>query len=186
MILKKDSRPVFQQVLSGLMISAAMIAIVAGLAACLSFAPGSRITAFFWHLRYGTTVDVGVYRFPAPKQWYVQKFSSRDVLLFNLENGDTIQLMDTRGPNRLTLPKWSEVTSKPSVDTKVTGQRALRIENENVLCVEKDVDMKNSHMFAVSCRSEGALEILFTSFRKSRESGNEAFYSMLQQTKIVR
>lgn len=186
MIFKRDARPVFRQVLSGLKMSAVIIASGAGILICSSFVPVHRIEAFFWHLRHGTSVVVGDYRFPAPNGWYIENLSQNDVVMFDLQSGDSIDVKHVQRPKQLTLAAWSDLTSKPTADMKVTARRELHIGNEKILCLEEDFDMKKAHIYPISCRSEGALEVSFTPFLASGKSRDEAFYLLLQQTVIER
>ena len=183
--MKKDARPISRQVLSGLKISAVIVALGAGLLYCSSFIP-IRIEAFVWHLRHGISVEVGSYRFPAPKEWYVEKSSPDDALLIDLRSGDSIDVREIHRSKRLTLAAWSEWVSHPREDLKVTGRRELRIGNETILCLEEDFDLKKFHVYPISCRSEGALEVSFMPFLTSGNNRKETFYSMLQQTALKR
>jgi len=187
MILKKDTRPISLQVVSGLKISAAIVAFVAGLLLCLSFVPVRRIEAFVWHLRHGTSVEVGGYRFPAPKQWYVESFSPDDVLLVDLKSGDSIGVRLNDRSKRMTLAVWARLVGQTRGDNiKVTGRKELHIGNEVFVCFEKDFDLKKLHLYPIECRSEGALEVSFTPFFPPANNRNEAFYSLLQQTVLKR
>src|SRR5947209_16432372 len=106
----------------------------------LRFVPVHRIEAYYWHLRHGTSVDIGRFRFPVPKQWYVDSYSANDVLLVDLNTGDSIMVRTSSGPNRFTLPAWETLISGPMRDgsTKILDRRELRVSGETILCFEKN------------------------------------------------
>ncbi len=99
MSLQPDTRPVSKQVLSGLKISGVLIAVAVLSLVFLRFIPVRRIEAFYWHVRHGTSVEVGSYRFPVPKQWYVDHYSANDVMLVDLDTGDGITVRTSSGPS---------------------------------------------------------------------------------------
>lgn len=188
--MRKDARPIFRQVLSGLKIGAVIVALGAGLFYCLSFVPIRRIEAFVWHLRHGISVDVGSYRFPVPKKWYVESLAPDDILLVDLQNGDGIgvRLIKVQPDRRITLPVWARLEEQSPIgsDMKVTARKELRIGSEEFLCLEKDYDLKKLHLYPIECRSEGGLEVSFTPYLASGMNHNDAFYSLLQQTVLKR
>jgi hypothetical protein len=121
-------RPVSQQALSGLKMSAVLIALVIISLVLLSFIPVRRIEAFYWHWRHGTFVEIGTYRFPVPKQWYVDHVSADDFLIADLNTGDAISVrMNTR--NRATLSAWEALTIHPMPDgnMKILGRKELQV-----------------------------------------------------------
>jgi hypothetical protein len=173
-----------------LKISAVIVALGVGLLFCLSFVPVRRIEAFVWHLRHGTSVEVGSYRFPAPKTWYVESLEPYGIFLLDLQNGDAIevQLVKVQPNRRITLPVWARLEEQPTIDgnIKVTARKELHIGSEEFLCFEKDFDLKKLHLYPIECRSEGGLEVSFTPYFGSGMNRNETFYSLLQQTVLKR
>lgn len=185
--MKKDARPISQQVGSGLKISAAIIALGAGLLYCLSFVPVRRIEAFVWHLQHGMSIEVGSYRFPVPRKWYVESFAPDGILLVDLQNGDGIGVHLNERSKRTTLAVWARLEEQPiDGNIKVTGQKRLHIGSEEFLCFEKDFDLRRLHLYPIECRSESGLEVSFTPYFASGMNHNEAFYSLLQQTSLKR
>ncbi len=175
--IQKDTRSVSRQVLSGLKISAVLVVIVILSLFLLRFIPVRHLETYYWHLRHGNSVDVGRYRFPVPKQWYVDSFSANDVLLANLNSGDGIAVRISSAPG-VTLGVWDAVSSRTTLDgMKIVGRRELQINGEKVLCVEK----KMVRMYPISCRSESGLEVTFVPYLFSAKDHDQMFYSLLQQ-----
>ena len=181
--MQKDTRSVSQQVLSGLKISAVLVAVVVLSLVLLNFIPVRRIETYYWHLRHGNSVEVGTYRFPVPKQWYVYSFSANDVMLVDSSTGDGIFVRMSSVPSRSTLGAWDALISRPRPDgsTKILGRKKLQINGEMVLCVEKNLDTKSVRLYPIECRSEGALEVNFQPYLFSAKDHDQMFYSLLQQ-----
>jgi hypothetical protein len=180
--LRSDARPVSKQVLPRLKISGALLAIAVISLVFLRFVPVHRIEAFCWHVRHGTAVEVGRYRFPVPKQWYVDHYSANDVMLVDLNTGDGITVRTSSGPNRSTLPAWEALISRPMQDgTKLLGRRELQVGGETMLCIEKNLDTKAVRLYPIECRSENALEVSFLPYLFSAKDHDQMFYSLLQQ-----
>ena len=180
-----DTRSVSQQVLSGLKISAVLVAVVTLSLVFLNFIPVRRIEAYYWHLRHGNSVAVGMYRFPVPKQWYVDSLSANDVMLVDLNTGDGITVRMSSGTGGSTLAAWDALNSRPMPDgrTKILGRRELQVSGETVLCVEKNLDTKSVRLYPIECRSEGALEVTFQPYFVTAKDHDQMFYSLLQQLK---
>jgi hypothetical protein len=138
--MQPDTRPVSQQVLSGLKISAILVALVI---VCLVFPASSfRCTAsrrYYWHVRYGNSVEVGRYRFPVPKQWYVVSNSTNDVLLVDLNTGDGIAVRPSSASDRFTLASWEALMSRSMADgsTKILGRKELQVGGERILALRR-------------------------------------------------
>ncbi len=183
MSLQPDTRPVSKQVLSGLKISGVLIAVAVLSLVFLRFIPVRRIEAFYWHVRHGTSVEVGSYRFPVPKQWYVDHYSANDVMLVDLNTGDGITVRTSSGPSRSTLPAWEALISRPMRDgsAKILGRRELQVSGETILCIEKNLDTKAVRLYPIDCRSENALEVSFLPYLFSAKDHDQMFYSLLQQ-----
>jgi hypothetical protein len=181
--LEADTRPVSKQVLSGLKISAVLVAALITSLVLMSFIPVRRIEAFYWHWRHGTSIDVGSYRFPVPKQWYVTDLSTDDFLLVDLDNGDSISVRMSPRPGRFTLAAWEALITRPMLDgnTKILGRKELQISGETILCVEKNLDTKAVRIYPIECRSESALEVTFHPNILATTDHNQMFYSLLQQ-----
>ena len=181
MTMKRDSRPVAEQVLSGLKIGTVILAIGAGVLICFYYIPKHRIEAYFWHLRHGHTIDVGQYRVPVPQQWYVERISENDAMLINLTTGDSILAL-TNGLPKPTLSAWSNLTRRSANETmKPTGQRDFRISGESFLCIEQDFRTKTMHLYPIQCRSDGGFEVIFQPYFNVRKEHDGAFYSLLQR-----
>jgi hypothetical protein len=163
-----------------------IVALGAGIVACVSFLPTHRLKAFFWHVRHGVSVEVGRYRFPVPKQWYLRHDGTEDIDLIDLDNGDSILLSGSGMPYR-TLATWSQMIRNNRTIT-VTAQRELHIGDETVLCFEEDLYLprRKVHLYPIQCRSDGALLVAFAPDFPSGKNHNEMFYSLLQQTVIGR
>jgi len=181
--LQPDTRPVSKQVLSGLKISGVLIAVAVISLALLQFIPLRRIEASYWHMRHGASVEVGNYRFPVPKQWYVDHYSVNDVMLVDLDTGDGITVRARSVPSYSTLPAWEALISRPMRDgtTKVVGRRELRVSGETILCIEMNLDTKAVRLYPIECRSENALEVSFVPYVFSSKDHDQMFYSLLQQ-----
>ena len=134
-------------------------------------------------MRHGTSVEVGSYRFPVPKHWYIDHYSANDVMLVDLDTGDGIAVRTSSGPSRSTLPVWEALISRPMRDdtTKIVGRRELRVSGETILCIEKNVDTKAVRLYPIECRSENALEVSFVPYLFSAKDHDQMFYSLLQQ-----
>jgi hypothetical protein len=188
--MKRDSRPVSQQVLSGLKIGAVVVAIGAGVGAGVligpSYIPVHRIRTYIWHLRHGNTIDVGQYRLPAPTQWFVERNSQTDVLMFDLNTGDSISAQKSDLLKGRTLSEWSEWVSRAlatSQTMKKTGQRDYHINGETFRCIEQDFDtnLKVGHLYSIHCLSDGGLEVDFQAGLGVGREHDAAFYSLLQR-----
>jgi hypothetical protein len=180
--MKRDPRPVWQQVLSGLKIGAVLVAVGAGLLICWSLIPVHRIEAYVWHLRHGTTLDVDHYRIPVPKQWYVKDISENFVMLIDLNTGDGVSVETGGLPKRLTLSAWADLESRILSDTmKMTGKRDFHIAGEAYLCIERDVSAGITHLYPIECRSDGGLTVSFLPFFGVGRKHDGGFYSRLQQ-----
>jgi hypothetical protein len=149
----------------------------------LQFIPVHRIEAIYWHARHGTSIEVGSYRFPVPKQWYVDQYSPNDVMLIDLNTGDGITVRTSSGPSRLTLPAWETLNSRPTRNgsAKILGRRELQVGGETILCIEKNLDTKATRLYPIECRSENALEVSFLPYLFSTKDHDQMFYSLLQQ-----
>jgi len=178
-----EARPVTQQLLSGLKISAVLVALVIVSLGLLRFIPMHRIEAYYWHLRHGNSIDVGRYRFPVPKQWYVESYSASDVMLVDLDTGDGIMVRTSSGPSRFTLAAWEALISRPMPDgsTKILGRKELQVSGERILCVETNLDTKAVRLYPIQCRSESALQVTFQPYIFSAKDHDQVFYSLLQQ-----
>lgn len=177
MRLLDDTRTVTHQVLSGLKISAFGVGTVIMISIFLSFIPVHRIEAFYWHLRHGVFINVGVYHIPVPKHWYVADHSSNDVMMVDLDTGDGILVRTSSA--RPTLAAWWAMTNRPASDgdMKIVGRRELQVGGETMICAERDLVAKSIHMYPIECRSEDGLEVTFFAPR----GHDETFYSLLQQ-----
>jgi hypothetical protein len=174
----RDPRPVWQQVLSGLKIGAVLIAVGASVRVLWPYTPVPRIEAYIWHLRHGNTIEVGQYRVPVPKQWYVEHISANDMMLIDLNTGDVIRAgIDPVG---LTLSKWSDLNSRMST-METTGQRDFHISGEKFLCFEQDLDAKSARLYPIQCRSDGGLEVNFVPYLGVGRKHDAAFYSLMQR-----
>jgi len=149
----------------------------------LRFIPVHRIEAYYWHLRDGTSVAIGSYRFPVPKQWYVHYISDNDVMLVNLNTGDGITVRTSSGARRFTLPAWESLISRPMLDgsTKILGRKELQVSGEKIVCIEKNLDTNTVRFYPIECRSESALEVNFQPYLFSAKDHDQMFYSLLQQ-----
>jgi hypothetical protein len=183
----KDTRSVSQQVLSGLKISAVLVILVIVSVVFLEFIPTQHIETYYWHLRHGNSVEVGSYRFPVPRQWYVESFSANDVLLVNLNTRDSIAVRLISVPGRSTLGAWDALVSLPDRDgnTKILVRKELQINGETVLCVERNFDTKSVRLYPIECRSEDALEVTFQPSVFSAKDHDHIFYSLLQQLQKI-
>jgi hypothetical protein len=180
--MKRDARSISQQVVSGFKISAAIIALGAGFLYCLSLVPVHRIEAFVWHLQHGTSIDVGSYRFPVPKKWYVRRFAPDDIFLVDLQNGDGVGVRLNERSIKMNLAVWARLEEQPIGGSKVTGRKELHLGNEEFLCFEKDLGLNKFNLYPIECRSEGGLEVSFIPYFASGANHNAVFYSLLQQT----
>ena len=181
MRLKANTRPISKQVLSGLKISAVLIVVAVMSLVVLQFIPVHRIKAYYWHLRHGSFVAIGGYRFPVPKQWYVNNLSADDVLLVNLNTGDGITVRTN--PHRFTLQDWEALVSRPVPDgsIKVLRRKELQVSGEIMVCIEKNLDTTAVRFYPIECRSESALEVTFQPYIFSSKDHDQMFYSLLQQ-----
>ena len=182
MPLKPDTRPVSKQVLSGLRISGVLIGVAAISLVFLRFIPVHPIEASY-HLRHGTSIEVGSYRFPVPKQWYVAGHSANDVVLADLNSGDVVNVRTNSRPSASTLLAWGALISRPPRDgkTKTLGRRELQVGGETILCIERNFDTKAVRLYPIECRSENGLEVSFLPYVFSANDHDQAFYSLLQQ-----
>jgi hypothetical protein len=178
-----DTRPISKQVISGLRIGAVLIAIGIISLVVFRFIPVRRIEAYYWHLRHGTTVAVGSYRFPVPEQWYVDSDSANDIMLVNLNTGDGITVRLSSGPNRSALAVWEALVTRPLRDdsTKILVRKELQVSGETIVCVEKNLDTKAVRLYPIQCRSESALEVTFQPYLFSAKDHDQVFYSLLKQ-----
>jgi hypothetical protein len=181
--MQPDTRPVLQQVLSGRKISAILVAVVIVCLVFLRFIPVHRIEAYYWHVRHGNSVEVGGYRFPVPKQWYVDSYSTNGVMLVDLNTGDGIRVRTSSVSDRFTLASWEALMSPPMADgsTNILGRKELQVSGERILCVETNLDTKAVRLYPIQCRSETALEVTFQPCIFSGKDHDPMFYSLLQQ-----
>lgn len=182
LFMKRDPRPIWRQVLSGFKIAALIVGCGAAVYILVSFIPIYRIEAWFWHLRHDS-VDVGQYRVPVPKHWYVLNNSPDLVLLVDLDSGDTISMDRDIFLRTLSLSAWSNFTLHPpsGIKTRSTGQRTFRISGEKFLCIEQDDDVEVVHLYPIQCHSEGGLDVRFQPAIKVARSHNATFYELLQR-----
>jgi hypothetical protein len=182
---QQQTRSVLEQVLSGLKISAVLIVFVVMLFVFFRIIPVHRIEAFYWHLRHGNSVEVGGYRFPVPKQWYVDSHSASNVMLVDLNTGDSITVRTSSAPTGFTLPAWEALISRPTPEgsgkMKVLGRKELQVSGEKILCFENNLDTKAIRLYPIQCRSESSLEVTFQPYIFSATDHDQMFYSLLQQ-----
>jgi hypothetical protein len=176
-------RSVPKKVFSGLKIGAVLVAVVALSLAFLSFIPVRRIEAYYWHLRHGNSVEVGGYRFPVPNQWYVNSLSANDVMLIDLNTGDSITVQVRSAVGRSTLAAWEALIAHPvpGGSEKVLRQKELQASAEPMVCVEKSMNAKGIILYPIYCRSESALDVTFAPQISSAKHDDQTFYSLLQQ-----
>ena len=181
--IRSDSRPVSKQILSGFKVASVLIGIGILSLLVLQFIPVRRIEAYYWHLRHGNSVEVAGYRFPVPRQWYVEQRSANDVMIVDLNTGDGITVRRGSVPGGSTLATWDTLTSLPVRDgsTKVLARRELQVSGETMLCVEKNLETKALRLYPIQCRSESALEVTFNPYVFSAKDHDQMFYSLLQQ-----
>jgi hypothetical protein len=141
--MTKDPRPILEQVKSGLKIGGIMVALLVLGALVISLIPVHRVEAYVWHLRHGNFVGIGNVRFPVPKHWYVKSESPNDVLLVNLDNGDSVSMWLNKQPKAATLAVWSRLQER-SLDhnTQITAKREISLAGETLLCMEHDDDLQ--------------------------------------------
>lgn len=185
MPIKPDTRSVSKQVLSGLKISAVLIGVAVTCLLVLQYIPVHRIETYYWHLRHGTSVTIGSYQFPVPKQWYVNYISASDVMLVNLNTGDGIMVSTSSAPHRFTLAAWEALISGPMPDgsNKVLGRKELQVSGETMVCIERNLDTKAVRFYPIECRSDSALEVRFQPYFFSAKDHDQMFYSLLQQVR---
>jgi hypothetical protein len=181
--LKRNTRPLSRKTALGLKIAAVLIAVLVGVLVCVKLLRTQRVEAFFWHVRHGNVVEVGNYQFPAPKQWSVERNSPTNVLLIDLDTGDAIGVRIGRS-SPISLAAWAELLRPVAGEKiKILGQRELQVGDETVLCVERDWDRGELHLFPITCRSKRGLEVDFNPYLSSGRDNNEHFYSLLKQAK---
>ena len=206
--MKRDPRPVSQQVVSGLKIGALLLVVGVGVVVCFSYIRAwtesaaahrieVRIKATIWHLRHGNTIDVGQYRVPVPRQCYVEHLSDA-VMLIDLNTGDGIFVYTSGLPKGRTLSSWADLVSRASATsatTKTTRQRNFNITGETFLCIEQEVAPPGDqlfhpqtdpgpmlgHLYPIQCLSDGGLEVSFQSYPGVGRMHDAAFYSLLQR-----
>ena len=181
--MQPDTRPVSQQVLSGLKISGMLVTLVIVCFVFLRFIPVHRIEAYYWHVRHGNSVEVGRYRVPVPKQWYVVSYSTNDVMLVDLNTGDGITVRRSSASDRFTLASWDALVSRPMADgsTKILERKELQVSGERILCIETNLDTESVRLYPIQCRSETGLEVTFQPYIFSAKGHDQLFYSLLQQ-----
>jgi hypothetical protein len=196
MAMKRDPRPVSQQVVSGLKIGALLLVGI-GVVVCLSYIPVHRIEAsipvrrieaHIWHLRHGNTIDVGQYRVPVPMEWYVEPRISDGVMLIDLNTGDSTFVQTSGLPKGRTLSSWADFVSRASAISatmKTTRQRNFNINGETFLCIEQEVDigprLGHIYIYPIQCLSDGGLEVRFQSHLAVGRMRYATFYSLLQR-----
>ena len=138
-------------------------------------------------MRHGASVEVGSYRFPVPKQWYVNHYSANDVMLVDLNSGDSIMVRKSLRPSRFTLPAWEALISRPMRDgsEKIVGRRELQVSGETILCIEKNFAMGAVRLYPIECLSENDLEVSFLPYLFSAKDHDQMFYSLLQQVQKI-
>lgn len=114
----------------------------------------------------------------------MERQSADDVFLVDLKTGDEIWVRTTFRP-KATLAAWSALMSRPLPDgsMKILGQRELQLDGEALVCIEREFDTKKFYLYPIECRSDGALEVTFTSDISSGEGDKQMFYSLLQQVR---
>lgn len=177
-----DAPSVPRQVLSGLKISAALAAATLLLLVVVQFIPLHRIQAYVWHVRHGVSVHVGSYRFPVPRQWYVVNYSATDVMLIDLNTGDSISVRTGSMPGRSALESWLALdrSPMPNSNTKILDQKDMRVGDEMFVCIEKNVNSKAIRLYPIDCRSENGLEVTFQPYLFSAKDHDQMFYSLLR------
>ena len=146
------------------------------------YIPELRIEAYYWHLRHGTSLTIDGYRVPVPKHWYVHYVLPNDVMLIDLNSGDSITVRTSSQPKGLTLATWEALISRPLLGgaMKVLGRKQLQAGGETIVCIERNIETEAVHLYPIECRSESALEVTFRPYVSSKKS-TDMFYSLLQQ-----
>jgi hypothetical protein len=184
--MKRDPRPVFQQVKSGLKIAGIMVVVLASVMVCLSLLPVYRIEAWAWHLRHGNSIQVGQFQVPVPHEWKVERFDSGDVLLINTKGGKsywatiTLSKEVQRNVSVADLEKFQRRTLE-SIGMHITDVRNLRINGASGFCLDGETTMAALQIRNISCRvgTNFALDYVGSSLKAP------AFYSILDGVSVA-
>ncbi len=157
----RDSRPVGDQVKSGLKIAGILVVVCAALLVLVSYLPIYRIEAWVWHWKNGNSIQVGEFTVPVPNEWGVEHF---DVAGGTQE----FQLVNTKGRK----PFWATITitEEPwrrnivladfatsrrrmmeNLGVHVTDTRQLLINGVAGFCLDGETAMMGTPVRNISC-----------------------------------
>jgi len=157
-----------------------LLALVVFLGTWVAYAHRIRITAWVWHLRHGTAMNVGNYTIPVPKNWYVESQPEEGELLVKMDTADRTPYKRLKAhASILLLPeaplKDEDLHRLLSIDTdflKQHGveqilQRTFNVDSGTISCVGGDkpssMGVYDVEPISWRCKSSGGLEIMIGS-----------------------
>ncbi len=160
--MTRDSRPVLEQVKSGLKIAAIIVVLCAALSVLASCLPIYRMEAWWWHLRHGNTTQVGDFRVAVPSGWFVWSFDAgptQEIQLANTKGGRAFwatitisqETWQRQGPDLDQLTQLRR-KSMESLGIHITDLRQIGLAGANGICVDGETAMAGAPVRNISCR----------------------------------
>jgi hypothetical protein len=185
----QDTRPLADQVRSGLKIAAILVTLCGILLALTNFVPMPRIEAWMWHWKNGNTIQVGKFSVPVPSEWGVQRFESGmsdEVQLSNTEGGKSLWATVTitqewRQPNTvLSDLATSRRRMMVSRGTHVSDPRKLVVDGVSGFCLDGISTVEEISVRNISCYlgTTFSMEYIGSSLKAP------AFYSILANISV--
>jgi hypothetical protein len=180
----QDTRPLADQVRSGLKIAAVLVTLCGILVVIATFVSMPRIEAWMWHWKYGNTIQVGKFSVPVPNEWGVQRFESGmsdEVQLSNIEGGKSLWATVTitqewRQPNTVLADlATSRRHMMESRGTHVSDPRKLVVDGVSGFCIDGISTVAEISVRNISCYlgTTFSMEYIGSSLKAP------AFYSIL-------
>jgi hypothetical protein len=180
----RDTRPVLEQVKSGLKIAGILLVLCASVLVVLSLLPLYRMEAWAWHWKHGNNVQAGDVTVPVPNEWLVRRSETgmtHEIELINTEGGKsfwgTINISVEQPPRNVTLADFASFQrrSMGNLGIQVTTTRQLEIAGLTGLCLDGETMMIGRTLRNISCRLGSNLSIQYVGSSLKAPS----FYSIL-------
>jgi hypothetical protein len=165
----RDSRPVGDQVKSGLKIACILVVVCAASLVLVSYLPIYRIEAWVWHWKNGNSIQVGEFTVPVPNEWRVEHFDvaggTQEFQLVNTKGGKpfwaTITINEEPWRRNTVLADFATSRRRMMENTgvHVTDTRQLLISGVAGLCVDGETAMMGIPVRNISCRLGTAFSI---------------------------
>ncbi len=122
------------------------ILFVAALVIWVGYSRRILISAWIWHLQHGTSLVVGNYVVPVPKNWYVQDWGSENQLLVRLDTDERTRLSRLKAHAGVSLAEEPTLTNDQTISSRMSlAMDSLKREGVNPV-MQRTFDIGNGRI----------------------------------------